>query len=221
MYTVSEEPNVNVNSPVVTNGIVVVTYREISTFHDYGGVVALSASSGALLWHQRLEPDPPNYFSGANSGPVVGNGVVVAANQDGRLHAYSLADGTPLWTAPRLDAFQGTQEIRYLATSGGLAIASSSTGILAAYALGDGAKQWEKSAGFGSTFGTLVASESYVFTNNYTGQLAILSLADGTVLWTLGYPSNGQSAPFWPYPLVDGKTLVVPGESGVFGFRLP
>lgn len=220
-FTASDQPTVNVNTPVVANGIVVVTYREISAFHEYGGVVAVSAATGAPVWHQRLVPDPPHYFSGANSGPVIGDGVVVAANEDGRLHAYSLADGALLWTAPRLTAFGGTQEVRYLATSGGLVIASSTTGILAAYSLSDGTKQWERSAGFGSTFGPLVASDAYVFAGNFSGQIAIISLADGTVLWKLGEIHNGQSAPFWPYPLVDGKTLVVPGESAVFGFRLP
>lgn len=76
------------SSPAVANGVVYV--GSANQFLNVGGVYALDANAGALLW---------SYTAGqVTSSPAVANGVVYVGSNDGNVYALDAGTGALLWS---------------------------------------------------------------------------------------------------------------------------
>ncbi|MDR3737918.1 MAG: PQQ-binding-like beta-propeller repeat protein [Terracidiphilus sp.] len=116
------------STPAVSGDTVVVTSRS--------KVLALRASTGALLWSGKSEGVSGGYPKPYPlSAPVIGQGIVFAARSDA-IESWSLADGRPL---PALPAFLGNEELVHLYVDGAtlffLGDLASDTGKLGHYPL--------------------------------------------------------------------------------------
>ena len=95
------------STPAVSGDTVVVTTRN--------KVIALSASTGALLWSGKSEGVSGGYPKAYPlSAPVIGEGIVFAARSDA-IESWSLADGAPL---PAFPAALGNEEQVHLYVDG-------------------------------------------------------------------------------------------------------
>jgi len=74
-YTLNGGSN---SSPAVANGVVYFPAGD-------GNLIALNASTGALLW---------SYTIGSESSPAVVNGMVYVGSDDGSVYAFGLTGGS-------------------------------------------------------------------------------------------------------------------------------
>lgn len=81
--------NGNAASTTVANGVAYI----VSQVNDTNSIAALNASNGTLLWHYTLPvPVPSTQLS-----PIVTDGVVLLALQDGSVDAFQARSGALLW----------------------------------------------------------------------------------------------------------------------------
>lgn len=79
--------------PVVNGGIEVTPEQTLSnTAELQGGMVALDAKSGKVLWEEE-------YSAAAYGSPVVVNDIVFFATSDGTVHGLDVKSGGEVWTA--------------------------------------------------------------------------------------------------------------------------
>ncbi len=79
------------SSPTVVNNVVYIAGSELITNLNVGGVYALNAVTGQLLW-QQFQAIP------FNSSPVVSDGKLFLASSSGYVYAMNPTDGSVIWT---------------------------------------------------------------------------------------------------------------------------
>ncbi len=200
-------------SPVVANGVLYVgTYGD-----NASALVALNASTGALLWTF------PIYDEIRNSAPAVANGIVyVGTNQyAGYLYALNASTGALLWrhairggigSSPAVAngiVYVGRNVLSALnATTGALlwefsgpdfsspAVANGIVYVgsdnLWALNATTGALVWESPFGGGSSPAVV---NGVVYLGAYTGTFYALNASTGVLLWSNVIGANGDSTP--------------------------
>lgn len=133
----------------------------------YGEVVALDASSGQVLWRQRV--DAP--VSGA---PATDGEAVYVSGRDGSAWAISAATGKVIWQVPGTPGTSGYVGTAAPSVGDRAVIFPTSAGdLMAVLKLGGGTKIWQASLA-GKRLG-----RAYAFTSDVTGDAVI----DGKVLY--------------------------------------
>ncbi len=137
-------------SPVVVNGVLYV-----GTYSDNGSaLVALNASTGALLWRY---PVADVIF---NSAPAVANGVVYVAcgQQQGPLYALNASTGALLWQYTIAGGWGSSP-----AVANGVVYIGSIFGTLYALNATTGALLWEDAYGSDSEFSSPAVANGIVY----------------------------------------------------------
>jgi hypothetical protein len=135
-------------------GVIVASGLIVAPLPIFNQVVALH-TNGSQAWSQALTS---SYFSAP--GPAEGGGIVVVPSTDGKLHAYTLSTGAPVWTTPGPnDTGNGSAVV-----AGSVVFAPGAT-TLQAFNLNTGALQWS-------------------YTGPCTGNLSTPAVSAGTILFT-------------------------------------
>jgi outer membrane protein assembly factor BamB len=177
----------------------------------YGELVALDATSGAILWRQRV--DAP--ISGA---PATDGGAVYVSGIDGSAWAVDAKTGKVIWQVvgtPGRAAYVGTAA----PTVGDRAVIFPSSGgdLMAVLKIGGGTKIWQASlAGkrLGRAYaltsdvtGDAVVAGKTIFAGSGSGRTVAMSASSGERIWSAGEGALG------PVAVAGGSLFLVNDEA--------
>ena len=112
-------------SPVVEDGRVLFATKD-------GDLIALDLSTGKPVWRSKVE-------AGFEGAPTCASSLVVIADLEGGIHAFSFADGGKAWSYTT----EAKSEIKAsVAMANGVAVVGSYDGTLHALSAGDGKPRW-------------------------------------------------------------------------------
>ena len=186
-------------SPVVANGHVVVP-------HTSGELIAFRTDAGIPVWTETLTSIRPS-SSLANINdiagrPVIADGKVYAIAHSGRLGAFELETGQPVWA----QELSGTQ-MPWVA--GDYAFVISGTATIAAVERGTGALRWSASLPGGGVWSGPVLGGGRLIAVSSTGLLANISPQTGEVLSTMELGDE-----FFISPVIANGTVYLLADSG-------
>ncbi len=189
----------------------------------------LSAADGHEIWQEKYESlgaeGPSSGFSGPRSSPAVAGGRIVTIGVRGMISCVDADKGTVLW---RKDQFHGYPQF-YQASSpvivGDMAIAQlggGENGAVVAYDLGSGGEKW-KWSGPSPSYASpalLALDDRRLVLARTTENLVALNVADGTLVWDSGKIAAGGRDYHASSPVVEGRTVILSGSTGVQAFAL-
>jgi outer membrane protein assembly factor BamB len=199
--------------PSVSQGVVYVCVRR-NTTPTTGGVAAVDATTGTVLWRSAFPAKGPGHEAGCSPRAVVAGDVVVGATWDGTIHALDRRGGRLRWSAA--PATTGSPDYRPLVGAGSTVIAGSTTGNLIAFDAATGRQLWQSTARMGSVVYPLAVDRGQVYAN-HAGQLAAFDLATGRVTWVIG--DRPRDARFTYAPASDGVRVYAGAHDGLFAIR--
>jgi outer membrane protein assembly factor BamB len=177
----------------------------------YGEVVALEATSGRVLWRQRV--DAP--VSGA---PATDGSAVYVSGKDGSAWAIDVADGKVLWQVvgtPGSTGYVGTSA----PTVGDRAVIFPSSGgdLMAVLKIGGGTKIWQASLA-GKRLGRAYAltpditadaaiDGKVIYAGTGSGRTVAMSSSSGERIWSAGEGALG------PVAIAGGSVFLVNDEA--------
>ncbi|HEX7123612.1 MAG TPA: PQQ-binding-like beta-propeller repeat protein [Gemmatimonadaceae bacterium] len=198
----------------VADGVVYACVRH-NPLPTRGGIVALDAATGAIRWSYAFAPRFSTDETGCARGLALGQGVVVGAAFDGRLHALDASTGQEKWSAP--PDTTTPEDLRPLAANATLVVAGSWTGYVTAFDLLSGRMVWRATANWGSVDGPIGIDAERAYVNHAGGQLAAFDLTNGKVSWIAGLLTNGGE--FVYAPAVDADRLYIGGIHALYALR--
>ena len=164
----------------------------------YGEVVALDATSGAVLWRQRV--DAP-----VTGAPATDGSVVYVSGKDGSAWAIDATDGKVIWQVvgtPGLAGYVGTSA----PTVGDRAVIFPSAGgdLMAVLKIGGGTKIWQKSLA-GKRLGAAYAltpevtadaviEGGVIYAGTGSGRTVAMSSSSGERIWSADEGALGPVA---------------------------
>jgi outer membrane protein assembly factor BamB len=161
-------------SPVVADGYVVVP-------HTTGDLTAFRTDDGTPVWTETLTSlQPISSLANLNDiagRPVIADGQVYAIAHSGRLGAFLLKTGEPVWA----QEISGTQ-MPWVA--GGYAFVINGTATMAAVERGGGGLRWTTNLPGGGVWSGPVLGGGRLIAVSSTGMLANISPQTGEVLST-------------------------------------
>jgi outer membrane protein assembly factor BamB len=177
----------------------------------YGELVALSATTGGILWRQELD----TLVSGA---PATDGNVVYVSGRDGSAWALSAADGKVIWRVVGTPGTTGYVGSAAPTISDRVVIFPSSGGeLMAVLKVGNGTTVWRTSlAGrrLGRAYaftpditGDAVMSGTSLFAGTASGRTVALSSSSGEQVWSAGEGALG------PVALGGGSIFLVNDEA--------
>ena len=171
----------------------------------YGELVALDASSGAVIWRQRLD-------SPVTGAPTVEGDTVYVVGRDGAAWAIGAADGKMRWQLPNTPNPTATVGGSGPAIAGDLVLFPFANGDVVAVARDTGQGVWQRSlkgkrlgrsyAFLGDVTGDPVVVGDMAYAGTSAGRTVAMSAATGAQLWAVG---EGAMNP----PLVVGGSVFV------------
>ncbi|MEO6889611.1 MAG: PQQ-binding-like beta-propeller repeat protein [Ktedonobacteraceae bacterium] len=186
------------------------------TLHD-GGMEALQASTGVLLWHS--SPSVPALA--LSPQPFVINDIVYTLTQDGHLFALRTSSGSTMWHST-LSMRDGPPSLFAL---GDVIYIEMADGSVDAVSARSGSILWHHQGGAEGTWVLLTATESVVYLAsiagmNELGSITALRASDGKSLWhstpsthaTQVIPAVAESLVL--LPLQDGSINALRTENG-------
>ena len=164
----------------------------------FGELFAIEATSGAVLWRQKL--DAP-----LTSAPTVDGGLVYVISRDSQAWALDTKQGRIKWQLP------GTPSVAVINGGAGPAIAPRlvvlpfGSGELAGALKKSGIRVWGSSvagqrkgvayAGISDVTGDPVIVDGVIYTGNQSGRVVALKASSGERIWTA---REGTYSPVWP-----------------------
>jgi outer membrane protein assembly factor BamB len=167
-----------------------------------GGLFALNAQTGAVRWSFA-----PRALAGT---PVLANGTVYIAPEDGNAYAVDAATGTPRWTFQRTGGSANTGFDGYTAVEGPVVYVTSDFGSVFALNTSGGSQKWRVTLTSDLdhiyTAPAVANGLVYVSVGGFDNEVLALDAATGKTRWTL----KGDQE-FDGTPLVAGGTVYVGG----------
>ncbi|MDB6176831.1 PQQ-binding-like beta-propeller repeat protein [Paracoccus sp. Z330] len=153
----------------------------------FGELVALDATSGAILWRQRV--DAP-----VAGGPAVANGVVYVSARNNIGWAVRASDGKVLWQTSGTPSTAGVMGVSVPAVQGDTVVFPFASGQLQGVDAGSGLAKWSAQVA-GKRTGRAVAvirdmtgdpviSSGVVYGGTSAGRINAVELSSGTELWS-------------------------------------
>lgn len=172
----------------------------------FGEIVAMDASSGGVLWRQRIE-------SPVGGAPTVADGVVYVRGRDSSAWAVRTSDGRVEWRGEGTPGRAGVMGVAAPAVTNRIAIYPYASGEVAAVLRDGGVPLWSAYvagarngrayAAFSDLTGEPVIRGNRVYVGNSAGRMAAFDLTDGSTLWTA--PEGAMS----PVAVVGGSVFAV------------
>jgi outer membrane protein assembly factor BamB len=187
--------------PVVHDGVVYVgVWHETNPLS--GGLAALDATSGQILWVHAFTPWRPGAASYCHGGAVVYGDLVIASAADGRIYGLDRATGDERWIAPPVDS-EPFDDTRWLALAGWTVVASSMRGVATGLDAATGSVKWSTALSLASMLGDVPTDGRMAILS--LGELVAVDVADGSVLWRTG--TRGQGSRYYGEPAIDGPRV--------------
>ncbi len=163
--------------------------RSLSRNQQEGGVTALAAQTGEVLWRRSLGD---NEITAAIYAETDGGPLVLVGSSDGNLYALAARDGRVRWRQTELDAIRGPPAV-VQTTAGTRVVLASKSGVVRAVAAESGEEIWRFRTGNWVTGAPAVATigeRQMVFVGSYDHTLYGLDLANGDQIWR--YATRGS-----------------------------
>ena len=212
-----------------TDGVTVFAGYTVFGSPATGGVVAVEARTGRLLWRTPFAPAAdPGLGTGVAGGPLLVDDVVVVTRGDGDIHGLDRRTGRLRWTLPSIDVLPPvvrppggiddpatSPDVRPLVRSGSLLIAGSLKGHVIAWDLRSQEERWRFfDRSLGSVVSGLSADADSVYVPFGAGRQVALWATTGRERWRT---ESGVSY-FWP-AVSDGRRLFMGGRGGLHAVR--
>lgn len=176
----------------------------------FGELVALDATSGAVLWRQRVGAP-------IGGGPAVANGVVYVAARDNVGWAVRAADGKVLWQTSGIVSEAGVMGVSVPAVQGDTVVFPFSSGQLTAADTQTGATRWNAQiagtrtgraiAVIRDVTGDPVISDGTVYGGTSSGRIDAVDLGSGIQVWSAKDGANS------PVAVAGGSVFAVTDEA--------
>lgn len=180
-----------------------------------GKLHGLSSQSGELIW-QRSQKTPALTQLGA-SVPIIVSNIVIAGFDNGKIAAYQLQTGQPLWEVV-LALPSGDSDLERivdvdgrLKALGNALFASSLNGSITGINIEEGKRVWRKP--FSSPTG-VDASGAGLFSSDDKGNIWAINPQTGNPVWSLNDLAGRQPST----PALINKTLVITDAQGKIHF---
>jgi outer membrane protein assembly factor BamB len=223
---IAAEPNVDVWYPIHDRGIVFAGYRirpDNSNKPFTGGVAAVNANSGQLLW-SRLLPQPDTTLATDVESVAVTTDYAFGGGADGNIYVFHRLTGEPRSVLPKsmfVPAGSPNRGERYrLHAIGNRVFVGAVSGHVTAIDVTSLVRVWQSSAGFGS-IEDLVADDELVYATHTGGQLATFNTSDGKVRWYIEaneLTPTGESGGLYA-PVSAGDVVYLGGVAESYAFR--
>jgi outer membrane protein assembly factor BamB len=211
---VSDQGRTTVYSPMVVGPMVVAGFTEFS-LPGTGGVVAMAADTGRVLWKRYYPPpDDPTLATNFAGGPVIHNDEVLASSGDGVIYAFERMSGEIKWALPRLTSTTRAvaspdRDYRPLTVANGTLVAGSLTGVVTGFDLATRQEKWRfHDVWVGSTAFRNRSAEGVAYIPYLSGMVIALDAKSGTELWRMGEWFAGL---IWP-PAFSGDRVIMSGS---------
>ncbi|MGA7802507.1 MAG: outer membrane protein assembly factor BamB [Gammaproteobacteria bacterium] len=172
-----------------------------------GKMVALNLKNGELIWATTVaEPTGRSELArmvDIDSAPKVVGSVVYAVTYQGRVAAFNVANGNPIW-ARKMSSYAG------LSVDGGAVYVTDADSDVWALDRTSGASIWKQDKLHNRALTAPTAFGSYLAVGDFEGYLHLLSKSDGSLQARIRVGKSGILAA----PVVVGDTLYVYGEGG-------
>ncbi|MBC2859953.1 PQQ-binding-like beta-propeller repeat protein [Stappia sp. 28M-7] len=173
-------------SGVASGGGVAVDGGRVFVATGYSQLVALDASSGAVLWTKSINAP-------ARQAPAAAGGTVVAVTQTGEVHAAAQDDGAERWTYAGIAESSGLLAFANPAISSGTVIVPFTSGEVMALDMKNGEPKWVEGvtrsyrtravSGFTDVSASPVVNGDMVFASGVSGRLVASRLRNGERVW--------------------------------------
>jgi len=205
-----------------TQGRAVVAGYTTFTSPNTGGIIALDAATGDLLWNTPL-PKSVNGLSAAFAGgPVFAANTAIMSSTNGTVYGFDESSGAVKWTLPPVNGAiinrdtPPSQDFRPLAVSGRTLFVGSLTGAVIAYNLDTRAQLWAHVEALNSVKFAISTDGGTVYVPYMAGHVTALRAADGSVRWQ----TDAESEIDW-VPTLAGERLFLASSSRGFFMRRP
>lgn len=178
----------------------------------YGELVALDATSGRILWRQRVEAP-------IGGGPAVQNGTVYVVARNDVGWAVRASDGKVLWQTNGTPSIAGVMGVSDPAVQGNTVVFPFASGQLLAADTATGVTNWTAQVAgkrIGRAFalirdmtGDPVISGNTVYAGTSSGRIDAVSMADGMVGWSSREGANS------PVVVAGGSVFAVTDEANL------
>jgi outer membrane protein assembly factor BamB len=217
--TPAGSPTLTAGSPTLAEGVVFIgIWRR--TNPGTGGLAALDATTGRILWVREFQPEAPGQSSACQWPPAISGPDVIASADDGRIYALDRTTGAVHWVAPRVhrlppDGPYGDH--RPLVVAGSVVVAGSTTGLVVGLDAATGATRWTSTANDGSVVFQLATNGRLVFATHLASSLAAFDVETGTLRWRL-WPDYDNER-YTSAPAADGDRVYANRTDGFFAVR--
>jgi outer membrane protein assembly factor BamB len=201
------------DDPLVSEGVVYVgTWHE--THPLTGGLAALDAETGQILWIHDFAPRSPELDSYCPSHPVTSESLVIASAADGRIYGLDRATGDTRWVAPAVEGYI-YNDWRWLELAGSTVIATSMSGSAMGFDAETGAPLWTTYIHGASLLGDIATDGNVAVIS--LGEVVTLDVKTGVILWRTGEGKQGGG--FWSQPAIDGPRVYASRRDGFVALR--
>jgi outer membrane protein assembly factor BamB len=213
------DSSVRAFGPVVADGVVFVGIKEF-THYTTGGLAALDAATGAILWVTPFTPEVQGQGSASFGGAAVAGGLVMVGAEDGRIYGLNVTDGSVRWIAPRVHqlppngAFNDT---RALAIVNGTLVAGSNSATVVGLDPATGAERWRQRPEGGSIDQPPAGDGQNAYVEFAGGQIIAFDAATGAIRWSAGITESSPGQFFQPIAADD--FVFASGVNGFYALR--
>jgi outer membrane protein assembly factor BamB len=215
------ESNLRVPQTVVKDGVVYAAFSHTRPpSSDIGGVVALNATTGQLLWMTKVEPLVGSNISTIVSIAVTNTHVLAASHATG-VYGLERTTGVNSDTVPGSSLLLSGQTVAssafYIAGGANTVFVGSSLGAATALDASTLSVRWRIGGGSISSF---TLDDTLVVVGR-VGAFEVRRVSDGSIVWQLGprdLRSDGEEGGLWS-PAVDPTHVYLGGAKEVFAFR--
>ena len=204
--------------PVAANGRVFFGLHR-STYPVTGGMVALDATTGALLWGREFTPPAFPGGTACSSSMATFGSLVICGSRDTRVYALDQATGAIAWSTTRPSFETASDDGRPTTVVGGVVVVGSFSNATQGIDAATGTVLWTKTHQLGSTLEHLTNDGRFAFCDyGGSGNVAAIEPATGTFHFVRG-PDNAEV--MVSAAVSDGTRMYVAGAKYFWAFRLP
>ncbi len=176
-----------------------------------GNLYSLNALNGKVIWHQRYKE---NFISGISES----QNLLFISTQNGDFLAINKQNGNLTWKIFLQDVILATATV---STDGKIIITHSINGNITAFATQDGHQLWQYNQAVSDFIlnksSNVTIYKKYVICSFSDGRIAILKLANGSLLWTrkifysIGSNQVARMSDIAMQPLVSNDIIYIAG----------
>jgi outer membrane protein assembly factor BamB len=172
------------SSPALADHVLFATFignHECKATLSGGELVAFSSDTGRIRWRRALGP--------SESSPLVANGTLYVADQNGYVYAFAARTGHLRWRYDTGAPIKASPSLAY-----GRIYIGNYAGEMFALSARTGRPVW-RSIGYGNFYSTASVNAGRVYVGSLDGRVYAFSAGSGNVVWSFGTGSYVYASP--------------------------